>query len=118
MSDNYKLADELDKISGRLRNGNADGLNLSEDELLKFIWDQVKFWSEEEARENYGTESKWLYDPTEWRDIEKLEENTKEIFMKTMGQISAWAFEKRGSYPYYDEADLADYEMKISVGGS
>lgn len=113
MSDNYKLADDLDLISARLRNGNADGVNLSEDELLKFIWDQVKFWSEEEARENLVG-----YDPNEFRDQHVLEEDTKDIFMKTMGQISYWAFEQRDSYPYYDESDLADGEMKISVGGS
>ena len=98
---------DYSKVSSFLRNGNADGVNLSEDELLKFIWDQVKFWSEEEARENFVG-----YDPHEFRDQHVLEEDTKEIFMKTMGQISAWAFEKRDSYPFYDEADLADYEYK------
>ena len=104
---------DYSKVSSFLRNGNSEGVNLSEDELLKFIWDQVKFWSEEEARENFIG-----YDPHEGKDQNVLEEDTKDIFMKTMGQISHWAFEQRGSYPNYDESDLSDGEMKMGLGGS
>ena len=104
---------DYSKFLSFLTKKNADGVNLSEDELLKFIWDQVKFWSEEEARENFVG-----YDPDEGKHQDMLEEDTKDIFMKTMGQISYWAFQQRDSYPYYDEADLSDGEMKMTLGGS